>query len=50
VHLIPRTYDKTVPPGKDSAFRMTSRYGGEFGQDFTKYLTESGKTIIQRNI
>ena len=49
MNLLPRTYDKSVADGKDSAFRLTSRYGREFGNDFTHLLTDSGKTLIQRN-
>ncbi len=48
--MIPRTYDKTIPPGKESAFRLTSRYGREFGQDFGHLLGDSGRTIIKRNM
>ena len=49
-NLIPRTYDKAIPAGKDQAFRLTSRFGKEFGQDFTHLLSQSGKTVINRNI
>ncbi|TNV81706.1 hypothetical protein FGO68_gene10080 [Halteria grandinella] len=49
-NLIPRSYDKSIPLGKDQAFRLTSRFGREFGQDFTHLLSDSGKTIINRNI
>jgi hypothetical protein len=50
VHLLPRTYDKAIPDGKDEAFRFTSKYGKEFGSDFNHLLTEQGKSIVQRNI
>lgn len=50
IHLIPRTYDKTIPPGKDQSFRLTSKFGKEFGDDYRHMLGQQGKTIIERNI
>lgn len=50
MNLIPRSYAKDIPPGKDTAFRLTSKYGKEFGSDFSHLLSRQGKTIIQRNI
>lgn len=47
---MPRTYDKSIPEGKESAFRLTSTYGREFGQDFNRLLSKHGQTIIHRNI
>lgn len=49
MHLIPRTYDKAIPDGKDDAFRFTSKYGKIFGDDFNHLLTEQGKSIVKRN-
>ncbi len=50
INLIPRTYDKAIPEGKDRPFTMTSNFPKEFGHDYTGMLGKQGQTIIHRNM
>eukprot|EP00347_Sterkiella_histriomuscorum_P021855 403332533 len=49
IHLLPRSYDTTIPAGKTEAFKLTSNFGKDFNKDYSKMLTQQGKTIIQNN-
>ncbi len=48
--MVPRSYDKSIPEGKDKPFGTTGNFGKEFGDDYTHLLGASGKTIIHRNM
>ena len=45
IHLIPRSYDKTIPDGKPSSFKLTSNFCEEFGGDLDKLQTKTGMKL-----
>lgn len=50
IHLLPRSYETTIPEGKTDPFKLTSKYCYEFDtKNLDNLMTKNGQSLIQNN-